>query len=59
MKNILIIGCGLLGSSLLRRIHKKKISKKIFIYEKSKKNILKIKRLKLPGIIVKKINDVV
>ena len=59
MKNILIIGCGLLGSSLLRRIHEKKISKKIFIYEKSKKNILKIKRLKLPGIIVKKINDVV
>ena len=53
MKNILIIGCGLLGSSLLRRIHKKKISKKIFIYEKSKKNISKIKRLRLPGIIVK------
>ena len=59
MKNILIIGCGLLGSSLLRRIHKKKIAKKIFIYEKSKKNISKIKRLKLPGIIVKKINDAV
>ena len=31
MKNILIIGCGLLGSSLLRRISKKKIAKKIFI----------------------------
>jgi len=30
MNNILIIGCGLLGSSLLRRIHKKKIAKKIF-----------------------------
>ena len=26
MKNILIIGCGLLGSSLLRRISKKKIA---------------------------------
>ena len=26
MKNILIIGCGLLGSSLLRQIQKKKIS---------------------------------
>ncbi len=59
MKNILIIGCGLLGSSLLRRIHKKKIANKIFVYEKSKKNISKIKRLKLPGIIVKKVNDVV
>ena len=39
MNNILIIGCGLLGSSLLRRIYKKKIVKKIFIYEKSKSNI--------------------
>ena len=53
MKNILIIGCGLLGSSLLRRISKKKIAKKIFIHEKSKSNIAKIKRLKLPGTIVK------
>ena len=52
MKNILIIGCGLLGSSLLRRIHKKKISKRIFVYEKSKSNIAKIKKLKLPGTIV-------
>ena len=59
MKNILLIGCGLLGSSLLRRIHKKKIAKKIFVYEKSKKNISKIKKLRLPGIIVKKLNDVV
>ena len=59
MKNILLIGCGLLGSSLLRKIHKKKIARKIFVYEKSKKNISKIKRLKLPGIIVKKINDAV
>ena len=56
MNNILIIGCGLLGSSLLRRIHKKKIAKKIFIYEKSKSNILKIKKLKLPGIIIDKLD---
>ena len=56
MKSILIIGCGLLGSSLLRRISKKKIAKKIFIYEKSKSNISKIKRLKLPGTIVKSLN---
>ena len=59
MKNILIIGCGLLGSSLVRKISKKKISKKIFIYEKSKKNIEKIKKLKLKGTIVKKLKDVV
>ena len=59
MKNILIIGCGLLGSSLVRKISKKKISKKIFIYEKSKKNIEKIKKLKLKGTIVKKLREVV
>tara|TARA_B100001109_G_scaffold250693_1_gene244153 strand:- start:207 stop:1103 length:897 start_codon:yes stop_codon:yes gene_type:complete len=57
MKNVLIIGCGLLGSSLVRRISKKKIAKKVFIYEKSKSNISKIKRLKLPGIIVKSLED--
>ena len=59
MKNILIIGCGLLGSSLLRRIHKKKIAKKIFIYEKSRSNISKIKKLKLPGIIIKDLDQAV
>ena len=59
MKSILIIGCGLLGSSLLRRIHKKKLAKKIFVYETSKRNIKKIKRLKLPGILIQKLEDVV
>ena len=57
MKKVLIIGCGLLGSSLVRRISKKKIAKKIFIYEKSKSNILKIRKLKLPGTIVKSLED--
>jgi len=57
MKNVLIIGCGLLGSSLVKRIAKKKLAKKIFIFEKSRKNITKIRRLKLPGILVKRIND--
>ncbi len=59
MKNILIIGCGLLGSSLVRRIHKTKLAKNIFVYEKLEKNISKIKRLKLPGIVVKKLNNAV
>ena len=59
MKNIFIIGCGMLGSSLLRRINKKKLAKKIFIYEKSKKNIKKIRKLKLPGVIVKKPREAV
>ena len=57
MKKILIIGCGLLGSSLLRRISKKKIAKKILIYEKSKSNIAKIKKLKLSATIIKSLND--
>ena len=57
MKNILIIGCGLLGSSLLRRISKKKVAKKIYIYEKSKSNIRKIKKLRLPGIILKSLKE--
>ena len=42
---LLIIGCGLIGSSILRVCINKKISKKIYVYEKSKKNISKIKKL--------------
>ena len=47
MNRILIIGCGLIGSSILRAVYKKKIAKKIFILEKSKNNISKIKGLNL------------
>ena len=57
MNNVLIIGCGLLGSSLIRRISKKKIAKKIFVYDKSKLNLAKTRKLKLPVIIVKSLND--
>ena len=53
MKKIFIIGCGLLGSSILRKVSKKKMAKKIFVYEKSKLNTDKIKKLKLPITIVK------
>jgi len=35
MKNILIIGCGLIGSSILRASIAKKVAKNIFVYEKS------------------------
>ena len=59
MKNILIIGCGLIGSSLLRAIVKKKLSKKIFVYEKSKVNILKIKKMKLPCFITKDLKNII
>ena len=44
-KKILIIGCGLIGSSILRGSISKKISKKILVYEKSIKNISKIKKI--------------
>ena len=57
MKKVFIIGCGLLGSSLVRGITKKKLAKKIFIYEKSKLNITKIKSLRLPVTIVKSLKD--
>ena len=57
MKKILIIGCGLLGSSLVRKISKKKIAKKIFVYEKSKSNVSKIKKLRLPATITKSLKD--
>ena len=43
-KNVLIIGCGLIGSSVLRALHNKKLSKKIYVLEKSKKYISKIKK---------------
>jgi cyclohexadieny/prephenate dehydrogenase len=59
MKNILIIGCGLIGSSLLRAIIKKKISQKVFIYEKSKANIIKIKKLRLACVIINDFKSVV
>ena len=42
-KNILIVGCGLIGSSILRASLNKKASKNFFVYEKSKKNIEKLK----------------
>tara|TARA_B100001057_G_scaffold61512_1_gene54917 strand:- start:2288 stop:3187 length:900 start_codon:yes stop_codon:yes gene_type:complete len=43
--NILIIGCGLIGSSILRGSFVRKISKNIFVHEKSKKNISFIKKI--------------
>ncbi len=59
INNFLIIGCGLIGSSILRNVSKNKIAKKIYVFEKSKLNIAKIKRLKIPIIIVKDIRKIV
>ena len=58
-KKLLIIGCGLIGSSVLRASISKKISKKIFIYEKSKKNISKIKKINSKIMIIKKLDKVI
>ena len=44
-KNILIIGCGLIGSSILRSSIKNKISKNIYVFEKSKKNKKILKKI--------------
>ena len=56
-KKVLIIGCGLIGSSILRAIHSKKLSKKTFVFEKSKKNISKIKKIKSNCKFIKSINS--
>ena len=56
-KKILIIGCGLIGSSILRGSIAKKISKHFFVYEKSQKNIQKIKKINNKIIILKKLDD--
>ena len=56
-KKILIIGCGLIGSSILRGSIAKKISKHYFVFEKSKKNIRKIKKIDNKIRILKKLDD--
>jgi len=44
---ILIIGCGLIGSSIARSIYSTRRAKNIYILEKSKKNIKILKNLKM------------
>ena len=56
-KKILIIGCGLIGSSILRGSITKKISKHYFVYEKSQKNIQKIKKINNKIKILKKLDE--
>mgnify|MGYP001025838298 FL=1 len=58
MKNILIIGCGLIGSSVLRAAHAKKVSKNIYVYEQSKKNISIIKKLRIRCKVINKLNNI-
>jgi len=56
-KKILIIGCGSIGSSILRDSFNKKISKKIFVYEKSKKHISTIKKINSKTIILNRLDQ--
>ena len=58
MKNILIIGCGLIGSSVLRAVYARRGSKNIYIYEKSKKNISIIKKLKIRCKVINKLKNI-
>ena len=58
-KKLLIIGCGLIGSSVLRASINKKISKKIYVFEKSKKNISQIKKINSKIIILKKLDKII
>ena len=55
-KNILIIGCGLIGSSILRSSIKNKISKNFYVFEKSKKNKQIIKKINSKIMFVSNLN---
>ena len=44
-KNILIIGCGMIGSSILRGAISKKICKKVYVFEKNPKFRNEIKKI--------------
>lgn len=59
INNLLIIGCGLIGSSILRACTKKKVVKNIFVKEKSKLNIKKLKRLKNKFTIVNDLEQII
>ena len=56
INKLLIVGCGLIGSSILKKVCKKKIAKKIFVFEKSKKNQKILRRLKLKFQLIKKMD---
>ena len=58
MKNILIIGCGLIGSSVLRAAYAQSAAKNIYIYEKSKKNISIIKKLRVAYKIINNLENI-
>jgi len=55
-KNILIIGCGMIGSSILRGVISQKLSKKVYVHEKNIKYQKQIKKINKKIIIIKKLD---
>ena len=56
INKLLIVGCGLIGSSILKKVCKKKIAKQIFVYEKSNKNRRILKKFKIKFELIKKMD---
>ena len=59
INNLLIIGCGLIGSSILRASSKNNIAKNIFVKEKSITNIKKLKKIKSKFKIVENFKNII
>ena len=55
-KNILIIGCGMIGSSILRGVISQKLCKKVYVYEKNIKYQNQIKKINKKIILIKKLD---
>ena len=55
-KNILIVGCGMIGSSVLRGAITKKLCKKIYVFEKNLKPRNQIKKINKKIILIKKLD---
>ena len=56
INKLLIVGCGLIGSSILKKVCKKRIAKQIFVYEKSKKNRRILKKFRIKFELIKKMD---
>ena len=55
-KRILIIGCGMIGSSILRGVINQQICKKVYVFEKNIKYRKKIKKISKKIILIKKLD---
>ena len=55
-KNILIIGCGMIGSSILRGAISQKLCKKPYVYEKNIKYQNQIKKINKKIVVIKKLD---